>query len=575
MKKLISLVLALVLALGVFACAEEKPWLFQQYAKNYSRVLLFQKENIPEVWLSNGSTTWLFSFGYYSDSAVITFPCPEGMLCNEFQPDFMSFINDDEVIQYTYHVRDEYSYERLLNRCNNDAYIIYDGSDGIAAYVDPELAEVCAVIKLGGISKNAKLYVELNYNFPRNYTTEKRVDLLTAAAKSELPRVQSQIKYSDISSASDYWTYGNFSNVFTPSMEFGNFGIQLDLSTQLSRKVGRVSRTAPLFVTEADDNKISLFAEFEKEIGIQVTVNMETYSYVDYMKADSPDEVFTLTDERGNVFECYSRGSKNLDHQMEYAHLNTSLLLSDEAGYSADKNYYLNIDFDLYGYKFSSDDAARKAEMLKMLNEFMSGVHSYNPEKTVYVPADVSPENRTSEATAPEATAFRNGIIWGASQQEVLAGENASAFAGDMPLTGALEGATAEQICAKRIETKLSKYTAPASYVFMNGGVEMAIFVIDDRDGSASKYLTGAYSKLYGELAAQPVVDPVLKAFSEAMSPDEDLSSQLIASWQPADDLAIQMFYSDGVLAIFYVNSTFDIDTLLADIEPVYDLSGL
>ena len=567
MKKLIALMLALVLALGAFACAEEKPSLFQQHAKNFSRVLMFQKENVPQVWLSNGSASWLFAYGYYSKCAVITFPCPEGMLCNEFQPDFMSFINDEEGLQYTYQVMDEYSYERLLNRCNNDAYIIYDGSDGKAAYIDPEYSEVCAVIKLDRISKNAKLYVELNFNFPRNYTTEKRVELLTAAAKSELPRVQNQIKYDTISSASDFWTYDAFSDFFTPSMEFSDFGIKFDLSTRLSRQVDRVSYTAPLFVTDADDNKFSLYAEFEKEISVNVTVNMETYSYVDYIKKDTPEEVFTLTDEQGNVFECYSRGYKNFDNQMEYAHLKTSLLLSDKAGYSADKNYYLNIDFDLYGYKFSSDDAAREAEMLRMLNEFMSGVYSYNPEKTEYVAA--------AAPAAPEASAFRNGIRWGASQQEVLAGENASAFTQDLPLFGTLANADPEQICAKGVPTKLSRYTATACYVFMNGGVRLADIMLTDPDGSASKYLTGAYAKLYGQPAAEPVIDPVLISFFKAMKPDQDASGYLIASWQPADDLAIQMLYSNSTLEIFYVDSTFDIDALIAGIEPDYDLSGL
>ena len=95
------------------------------------------------------------------------------------------------------------------------------------------------------------------------------------------------------------------------------------------------------------------------------------------------------------------------------------------------------------------------------------------------------------------------------------------------------------------------------------------------KDGSASKYLTGAYAKLYGQPAAEPVIDPVLISFFKAMKPDQDASGYLIASWQPADDLAIQMLYSNSTLEIFYVDSTFDIDALIAGIEPDYDLSGL
>ena len=570
MKKLLSLVLALTLALGMLACAEDLPYLHQLYTEHYSRVLALPEELVPTVWLTNNSSSLLFWDDYYTKSTYLTFRSPAGMMCNEFQPNYISFINDDKIIQYTYQAMDEYSYERLLNKCSDDKYVLYDGSDGIAAYVDPEYGEVEAVIKLGGISKNAKLLVRLIYNFARTDTEASRVSVLTAAAKKELPRVQSQIQYHAMSAVSDYWTYNAFAGILSPSLEFGDFGIHFDLSTKISRKLGFITQTAPLFVAEMDDYKFTLYAVFAEKASARIVISAETYSAINYVKRDTPDEVFILTDEAGNLFECYTRGYKNTSGKTEYSHLQTSLLLSDKAGYSSDKNYYLNIDFDLNGYKFSSDEATRKSEASKLLNEIMSGIRSFNPENITYVPSGnaVQPQDEP----APEATAFRNGIRWGASQQEVLAGENASAFRGDVRLYG--QFADVSQVYAKTVDTKLSKYSARAIYYFVDDGVQLADIYLNDEDGSAAKYLTGAFTKVYGEAKQNPQTDPVLAKATEAMGMASQYS-QPIAGWQPADDLAIQMFKTGSVLEILYVNSAYDIDTLIANLEPDYDLSGL
>ena len=572
MKKLLALTLALVLALGVLACAEELPYLHQLVAENYSNVLLLPKELCPTVWLSNGSSSWLFVWGYYSRSTYFTFPSPEGMLCNEFQPNYASFVNDDEAIQYSYQVFDEYSDERLFNKCSDKKYIIFDGSDGIAAYIDLEREEADAVICLDGISAKARLYVRLMYNFSSTDTAARRTEVLTSAAKTELPRIRSQIRYHSMSGASDYWTYNAFAGFLSPSLEFGDFGIHFDLSTQLTRRLGSMTQSAPLFVAEMDDNKYTMFAEFEAGVSIQVTLNLETYSYVvDSIKKDSPGEVFTLADKSGNIFECYASGYKNLDNKLEYSHLKTSLLLSDKAGYYANKNYYLNIDFDLYGFKFSDNEATRKSEMSRLLNEVMSGIHSFDPADYPYVPKETA--SQPQNEPAPEATAFRNGIRWGASPEEVLAGENTSAFLSDVALTGRFADAS-ELVYAKRLNTKLSKYSAGAIYYFVDDGVQLADIYLNDADGSAAKYLRGAFTKAYGAETGENQTDPVLAKAAEAMGLGYMYSAP-IACWQPADDVAIQMFKTGSTLEIFYINSAYDIDTLLDVLEPEYDLSGL
>ena len=48
-----------------------------------------------------------------------------------------------------------------------------------------------------------------------------------------------------------------------------------------------------------------------------------------------------------------------------------------------------------------------------------------------------------------------------------------------------------------------------------------------------------------------------------------------IVCWQPADDIAMQLFKIGSSLEIFYVNSSYDIDTLLDVLKPEYSLSGL
>ena len=104
--------------------------------------------------------------------------------------------------------------------------------------------------------------------------------------------------------------------------------------------------------------------------------------------------------------------------------------------------------------------------------------------------------------------------------------------------------------------------------------MQLADIYLNDEDGSAAKYLTGAFTKVYGEAKQNPQTDPVLAKATEAMGMASQYS-QPIAGWQPADDLAIQMFKTGSILEILYVNSAYDIDTLIANLEPDYDLSGL
>ena len=143
MKKLTAMLLGLALlccaALAGAEEAAELPYLETEAQDVYIGDTVLTEASYPQVCISPYSAYSLFCRD--ADEAwYVIFPCPEGMRCSEFGTDEASFLNLDSNNAYEiyYAAAERYSFEDFLADCEDENNILLDGSEGIAAYIEPD-----------------------------------------------------------------------------------------------------------------------------------------------------------------------------------------------------------------------------------------------------------------------------------------------------------------------------------------------------------------------------------------------------------------------------------------------------
>ena len=385
----------------------EEIYLRQIPQSSYINTMLLPEDTYPMVCISPFASYSLYE-SYRKEPWFILFNLPDGAVATEFDTNSCHLVDMDNQIQYSYQATDDYSYESFLNKCENDDYIIYDGEGKKAAYIDPDSKRAYGLIGIPEITKGTKLYISISMNgINRNVATEKRIPLLADAVRKEVDRVQSQLL---VKKMDRYWTDGNYAGVRMLCMEYSDLMLVLDFPEMtLQMKDGTV-RSARMFLTKLDGYDMTGYCDFGDNTSLKVEISMETYSYVPYKKAEDPSQVHAVTLSDGTEIEIYMNTLSDGTASLVYS----SRLLDNNAGYSRDQNYYLNINLDGENLRWRDvEDAAGDLDIIMKSIRLTDPETEPSPEARipagiVALLAEIPSSSGTEETVAPAATSGEN-----------------------------------------------------------------------------------------------------------------------------------------------------------------------
>ena len=303
MKKLLSVLLGIALLCCAFAAAAEAtelPYLETEDQDVYLSSTVLTEASYPKICITPYSEYNLFERDK-DEPMYVVLPCPEGMRCESFGISKANFLKLDAstACEYYYEAVDRWSYEDFLLKVENEEYILMDGSEGIAAYINPERAAARALFGLDEIQKGAKLYVEIHMqNFSKKEDAEK-VKLLTDAIQAEITRVKENMTIAKADNL--FWTNGTFKGIklFSSSVTGKVFTMDLpQVAFNLSEEI-----SGQAFVTNVSGNSFAAYVVPERGKYVSVKGSIDSYSYVNYDRDESEITKVTLSD--GNEWQIY------------------------------------------------------------------------------------------------------------------------------------------------------------------------------------------------------------------------------------------------------------------------------
>lgn len=303
MKKLVALLLAALMALGLGAALADAPAAGSLTVENTTirGNTTWTLESYPEIWLTPIFNEYIIE-GKDAEKYPPKFLCfapPEGALPYEFDTDDAAFLNHDTLMSYGYYVADRASFELFLEKAEKEN-ILADGSGGVAMFTQPDNRRARAMISLeeqyGG---TAKLEILMYDN-----TGDMKAEELAAAIQAETERVQSTMRMEDLEG---YWSKEVYASV------------QLYYSFL---KVGVQVNTSAMTLVNVEDRKLEAMENVD---GKAVETKIEI---VDYTSDEVTDE--TLADGTPYIRKTYDSFS--------YGYF--------EIGESRDKPVYVSICID-------------------------------------------------------------------------------------------------------------------------------------------------------------------------------------------------------------------------------------
>ena len=339
LKLFLSVLLVAALLLPSFAVAEEGlPYMALMTQDRYLSATLLTTESYPEICIS----PYYFSSSYvsqYDEPYFMRFPCPAGAFVSDFNEYSATFLDMDAPRQYIYYGQDGYSYENFLNKCDVDEYILADGSDKLAIYIEPDRQRANALIGVPEIDKSAKLQVVIIDDSLDNRSEQEIIDALTAEITAEVARIQSSMTVELMES---FWSTGRYAgfNVATNSRYTAGLGLSYTLPEGYC-------------ITKLNGTDVTINKVLGKGDAIDVDFDLDTYSYVSYKYEENPDSVVTVSID-GNEYRIWANWYN--DEKIMSAYVDR--VISTTAGSSQDQTMYWTLNLDMNGAcQFESTDA--------------------------------------------------------------------------------------------------------------------------------------------------------------------------------------------------------------------------
>lgn len=334
MKKLIACLLLTALLLSAAALAEDKPWIEQKPLENYSSAYELTETAYPQICISPYGGYALFE----SDRKApwyITLPMPEGALPVSYDVDSCFLINPEHDIQYNYQAVDSYAYETFLNKCEDDANIVFDGSDKTAAYIAPDRSRAYALIGVPEIEKGAKLYISVYYGGLRRADDQEKADTLRRVITEEVARVKAQLT---VAQADAFWTLDRYQGIRLPLDEIKGQSLTLHFPAFTALNKDGAEETAQLFPVKVDGDRLTAYVCFHRGMTVEFEFDAKDYSYVNSKKEEAENQISQITLSDGSAWEVYVSNTLR-DGSISAAYLHR--VLSETAGRNQDKTCYL------------------------------------------------------------------------------------------------------------------------------------------------------------------------------------------------------------------------------------------
>ena len=367
MKKLTAMLLGLALlccaALAGAEEAAELPYLETEAQDVYIGDTVLTEASYPQVCISPYSAYSLFCRD--ADEAwYVIFPCPEGMRCSEFGTDEASFLNLDSNNAYEiyYAAAERYSFEDFLADCEDENNILLDGSEGIAAYIEPDRERARALFKLEEVGKTAKLLVSIHVQGMRSKEDAEKAEILKTRILDEIARLQENMT---CVKADKYWTDGTYKGVKLYEKNINGSSLTVDLPV-ITFNMEDAAISGQIFPVNISRSSFDCYVSQDRQDAINVEFSVDDYSYVYYNREESEIQKVTLSD--GNEWGIYVSNERDGKPYSVYA----ARVLNMFDNYGEEKPLYLTIQVNASSSgKYWADVDA----FVKDLDVIAQGVH--------------------------------------------------------------------------------------------------------------------------------------------------------------------------------------------------------
>lgn len=389
MKKVTVLLMAILLALSLVAPCLAEDAAYVRTLPQYTYILdrLVAVETYPEVRIFPGYAYTLFSS--YSDSqpVFLCFPFMEGTQAAGFDSYSASCLDPDKGIQVQYMLTGSDSFEEFVNKAEADEYILRDGSDGAAAYINPERNRAYGMIAAEDFGKSAKLIISMGLDYlDSKMPLETRVQALTEAIVPEVDRVRAQMRTETMA---PYWSDGKFAGMKLLDDDFANL-VEMDFQKlTVTNRDGETASDIPFMLTEMSYNKVEGLYVAGKGNYVEAEFTFDTNPFPAYQLENNEEGASRETLENGD--ECLVYVSKNDNSIVSwYASIPLKGLMDN------DKQVYMTLHFS--GSNVEWNDVA---QCLDIVADFAPGCKVVPVAEDPYVPQE-KPAGAAPDAPAAE-----------------------------------------------------------------------------------------------------------------------------------------------------------------------------
>ena len=393
MKKLLAVLLTLGMLLTVPALAEEGLYLREVPQYTYVSETLLTEECFPEVHLAPYSVYNFFGASNAAEPKFICFSGPEGTLANEFDVDFATYLDESNAIQYYYVVNLKDSWEEFVNNAAAPEYVLLDGSDGMAAYIDPDKLVAYGMLATTEFGPSSKLTIRMKLDtLSTRMPLEQRIEALTDAILPEVERVKDQMHYETYET---FWSEGLYTGWKCLDEDDFDHMLKLDFpALELYYSDGSAFET-DLIVTELRFGTLYGVYDYGQGMNIKVEISMDDNPYaIHELEEDKDPDAQVVTLDNGQVWYIYMSGLTERG-QSTYCYGSTPLGLQNRS----EREYYLTVKFDASNIYWQNAE-----DFVDTLMRFDSCYETLSAADDPYVP-----QEKPASASEPEAPASADG----------------------------------------------------------------------------------------------------------------------------------------------------------------------
>ena len=316
----------------------ELPYIETESQDIYLSATVLTEASYPQICISPYGSYELFGSNK-KEPWYVTLPVPENMACECFSVDSAEFLSTDANNAYEiyYKATDRYSYEDFLLDCaDKENNMLLDGSDKVAAFITPDRSRAEALFGLDEIQEGAKLYVSVHVQHLNSKEDAEKAEILKTKINDEIARIRENMK---CEKADKYWTDGAYKGVklYTKSVD-GNYFI-MDFP-EIAFHFTEDGISGQVFPTAVDGTSVKAYVCKDREKSVDISIDVDTYSYVFYNRDESEITKVTLSD--GNEWGIYVANEK--DGQPYSVHAARVLNTVDSNG--EEKPVYLTVQMN-------------------------------------------------------------------------------------------------------------------------------------------------------------------------------------------------------------------------------------